>query len=144
VIYAGLGRRFIALGIDLALFCVVFFPITRLVKGVWIMNPSDHRWNNGLLITDPLCLAFLLFMFLYFVILEGTPGVTLGKWIVGIRVISVEGDSTGLLKSLIRNALRVVDSLPAFNILGVVLILMSDENARFGDRIAKTRVVLRK
>jgi len=26
---------------------------------VWVMSAGDHRWVNGLFITDPLCLIFL-------------------------------------------------------------------------------------
>jgi len=77
--YAGLWPRFLALAVDLLLFCTAFFPITRIVKGVWLMSPNDHRWSFGLFITDPLCMIFLVVMFLYFVLLEGMVGATLGK-----------------------------------------------------------------
>jgi uncharacterized RDD family membrane protein YckC len=139
--FAGPGPRFLALLVDFLLFCAVFFPVTRLVKGVWLMGASDHLWTYGPVITDPLCMIFLLLMFLYFVLLEGLTGVTLGKWMAGLRVIGVEGGSPGLIKSLLRNVLRLVDGLPAFCILGVVLISTSAERARFGDRVAGTRVV---
>jgi uncharacterized RDD family membrane protein YckC len=138
--FAGLWPRFLALFIDFLLFCAVFFPVTRLVKGVWIMSAADHLWNDGLFITDPLCLAFLGVMVLYFILLEGLVGATLGKKIVGLRVRGVGGGKPGLVKSLIRNILRIVDGLPALNILGVILIITSEERARFGDRIAGTRV----
>ena len=139
--FAGLGPRFLALLGDFLLFCAVFFPITRLVKGVWVMNATDHRWNFGLFVTDPLCIAFLAIMVLYFVFLEGLMGVTFGKWVVGLRVERVGGGKPGLIKGLLRNLLRIVDGLPAFNILGIVLILTSAERARFGDCIAGTRVI---
>ena len=139
--FAGLGPRFLALLTDFLAFCAVFFPITRLVKGVWIMSATDHRWNYGLFITDPLCIAFLVVMGLYFVLLEGLLGLTLGKWVVGLRVERVGGGKPGLVKGLLRNVLRIVDGLPAFNVLGIVLILRSEERARFGDRIAGTRVI---
>jgi hypothetical protein len=42
---------------------------------------------------------------------------------------------------VVRNALRLVDSLPTLNILGVILILRSPERVRFGDRVAGTRVI---
>ena len=45
--YAGLWERFLALLADTLLFCACFFPITRLVKGVWLMSPHDHRWVRG-------------------------------------------------------------------------------------------------
>jgi uncharacterized RDD family membrane protein YckC len=139
--FAGLWLRFLALLGDLLLFCAVFFPINRLIKGVWVMNVADHRWKYGLFITDPLCIAFLVIMILYFVLLEGLVGFTLGKWVVGLRVECVGRGKPGLIKGLLRNVLRIVDGLPAFSILGIILILTSTEKARFGDRIAGTRVI---
>ena len=139
--FAGLWPRFLALLVDFLLFCAIFFPVTRLVKGVWLLSAADHRWNYGLFITDPLCITFLVVMFLYFVFFEGLIGVTPGKWIAGLRVERVGGGKPGLIKGLLRNALRIVDGLPAFNILGILLILTSEEKARYGDRIAGTRVI---
>lgn len=141
--YAGLGSRFAALIIDLIVFCLVFFPVTRVVKGVWLMSGSDHLWGYGWLITDPLCIVFLIVIFLYYVVLEGALGVTIGKKAVGIRVVATKGGQPGFGRALVRNLLRLVDGLPALNILGVVLILSSGEKARFGDRVAGTRVVIR-
>jgi uncharacterized RDD family membrane protein YckC len=139
--FAGLWPRFLALLIDMLLFCAVFFPATRLVKGVWLMLAGDHRWSYGLFITDPLCIAFLVLMLLYFTLFEGLIGATLGKRVVGLRVERVGGGKPGLIKGLLRNVLRVVDGLPALSILGIVLIATSAERARFGDRVAGTRVI---
>jgi uncharacterized RDD family membrane protein YckC len=139
--FAGLWARFLALLVDFLLFSAVFFPVTRWVKGDWIMSATDHRWSDGLFITDPLCLAFLGVMVLYFVLFEGLMGVTLGKWVAGLRVVRVGGGKPGIFKGFWRNVLRIIDGLPAFNLLGVVLILTSAERARFGDRIAGTRVI---
>ncbi len=138
--FGGLGRRFLALLVDFLLFCACFFPVTRLVKGVWLMAPNDHNWVNGWFIFDPLCLIFLIIMALYMVLLEGLVGATLGKWMLGLRVIGLDGGRPGLWKSVVRNVLRVVDGTP-LNIPGVILILRSPERARFGDRVAGTRVV---
>jgi uncharacterized RDD family membrane protein YckC len=142
--YAGLWPRLLALGIDGLLFCAVFFPVTRLVKGVWLMQPTDHRWVSGWFITDPLCLSFLVIMGLYFVLLEGWLGATLGKVVLGLRVVGADGQVPGLRASVLRNLLRFVDGLPAFHLVGIVLILRSAERTRFGDRIAGTRVVDRR
>jgi len=140
--YAGLGKRFLALLVDLIIFCLVFFPVTRIVKGTWLMSADDHLWGYGWLITDPLCIAFLVIMVLYFILLEGLAGGTVGKMTLRIKVIDLNGKKPGIGRSLVRNLLRVVDSLPALNILGVVLILTSPEKARFGDRVAGTRVIV--
>ena len=145
-IYASLSSRVVAALIDLLVFCLIFFPITYIVKGVWIMAPNDHRWAYGWFITDPLCIGFLIIMVLYFIILEAYLGATVGKFIVGIRVIAIDEPSTtrskpGLRRSVVRNMLRIIDSLPTLSILGMVLISKSPERARFGDEKAKTRVI---
>ena len=139
--FAGLWRRFLGLWVDLCLFCVLFFPVTRIVKGTWMMSASDHRWHSGFIVFDPLCGIFLVIMLLYFILLEGLLGFTAGKLAVGTRVIALDGNKPGLRKSIIRNILRLVDSLPALNLLGLYLIWRSPERARFGDRIAGTRVI---
>ncbi len=139
--YAGLWPRFLALFIDFLLFCALFFPATRLVKGVWLMQAADHRWHQGLFITDPLCVGFLIVMFGYFVFLEGLAGATFGKYVLGLRVETSAGEKPGIRGGFIRNILRIIDGLPALNILGVILIVMTKENTRFGDLAAGTRVV---
>jgi len=140
--YAGLGKRFAALLIDFLIFCALFFPVTRIIKGVWIMSASEHQWSYGWFITDPLCLIFLGIMVLYFILLEGLFGATIGKKLLGIRVIGSDGSKPGIWRSFLRNILRAVDSLPVLNILGVFLIVQSPEKARFGDRAAGTRVII--
>lgn len=139
--YAGLWERFLALLTDFLLFCGCFFPVTRIVKGVWLMSPHDHNWVWGWVVFDPLCLLFLLIMALYMILLEGWFGVTLGKWLLGLLVVRTQGGRPGLWRSFLRNVLRLVDSLPTLNILGVILILQSPQRARFGDRVAGTRVI---
>ncbi len=80
-------------------------------------------------------------MFLYFVLFEAFPGATPGKRVLGLRVVRSDKSPVGLKRSLIRNVLRVVDSLPTLGILAAVLIISSRERARFGDRVAQTRVI---
>ena len=139
--YGGLGPRFAALVIDFFALSLFFFPATKIVKGVWIMSSSDHSWGYGWMVTDPLCLIFLLVIVVYFILLEGLAGTTIGKRLLGLRVVTADGHVPGLGPSLIRNLLRFVDALPAFNILGMVLIVTSPQKARFGDRVASTRVI---
>jgi uncharacterized RDD family membrane protein YckC len=140
--YAGLWRRFWGLLIDFVFLSAFFFPITRIVKGTWLMGISDHRWSKGFIASDPICLVFFIIIVLYFILLEGIRGATIGKWMAGTRVVNLDGGKPGITKSIIRNVLRAVDSLPAFNIAGVILIARSKERARFGDRVAGTRVII--
>lgn len=68
-------------------------------------------------------------------------GWTVGKMMLRMRVVNEEGKKIGLSKSALRNLLRMVDGLPAFNILGMALIARSPRGQRFGDRIARTYVI---
>jgi len=107
------------------------------------MEASDHRWVRAWFITDPICIVFFVVMCLYYVVLEARFGVTLGKLALRIRVIEISsGGVPGWRRSMIRNALRLVDGLPALNLIGVILILATPEKTRLGDLVAQTRVVI--
>ena len=123
--------------LDFIFLSLFFFPITYLYSGSWVMSYEEHLWG----ISDPICLVFLFVIFAYFILMEAYAGWTVGKKVLGLRVVDSDGNNIGLLKSVIRNLLRVVDGLPTMNILGVILIALSPRGQRFGDRIAKTFVV---
>jgi len=129
-------RRGIAYLLDFAFLSIFFFPATYLYSGKWVMGPEEHLWG----ISDPICLVFLFVIFVYFILMEAYVGWTVGKKILGMIVVDEAGNRIGLSKSIIRNLLRLVDGLPAFNILGIVLICTSPKGQRFGDRVAKTYV----
>ena len=139
--YAGCWPRLTALVADIVLMSCVFFPVTRIVKGTWVMSASDHGWVRGWFVSDPLCLSFLVVMFLYFALLEGLGGATVGKRLMGLRVVDVNGGRAGLSRSVIRNVLRVIDGLPTMGLVGAVLIATRADRARVGDLVAGTRVV---
>ncbi len=139
--YAGVWPRLSALIGDIAVLSCVFFPVTRIVKGTWVMSASDHDWAVGRFVTDPLCVVFLAVMFLYFVLLEGLVGFTPGKRLLGLRVVAVGGGRPGLVRALVRNALRVVDGLPTLGLVGAIVISVTPERTRVGDLVAGTRVV---
>ena len=130
-------RRGVAWLLDVLFLSIFFFPATYLYSGKWIMGPEEHLWG----ISDPICLVFLFVIFAYLILMEAYLGRTIGKRIMGMRVVDGSGEKIGLSKSIIRNILRLVDGLPAFNVLGIILIATSQREQRFGDRIAKTYVV---
>lgn len=79
--------------------------------------------------------------FAYFIYFEGTYGQTLGKRVLGIAVVTEDGDDCDLKAAAIRTLLRIVDWLPSFYLLGIVLILVTDDNQRLGDMLGNTVVV---
>jgi len=130
-------RRGIAFLLDFVFLSVFFFPATYLYSGKWVMGPEEHLWG----ISDPICLVFLFIIFAYFILMESYVGWTVGKKILGMKVVDEASNKIGLSKSITRNLLRLVDGLPAFNILGIVLIIASPVGQRLGDRIARTYVI---
>ncbi len=133
----GVVRRGVAWLLDILFLSIFFFPATYLYSGKWMMGPEEHLWG----ISDPICIVFLFIIFAYLILMEAYVGWTVGKRILGMRVVDGSGNKIGLSKSVIRNLLRFVDGLPALNILGIILIATSLREQRFGDRIAKTYVI---
>ena len=135
--YAGIGIRGLAQFLDFLLFCIVFFPMTYLVKGTWLMTPEDHLW----IIFDPICGVFLVIIFAYYILLEGWFGTTAGKWLFGLKVTTTGGLPVTMRQSLVRNLARMIDGLPFLNLLGIISIAKSPVKQRIGDKIAKTCVI---
>jgi uncharacterized RDD family membrane protein YckC len=85
--------------------------------------------------------AFLIGFFVieygYFAGLEiAREGQTLGKWALGLRVVTREGARPGTAALLLRNAVRSVDL-----IVGVPLMATDTLARRLGDRLAGTLVI---
>ena len=134
--YGGVWIRGFAQALDYIFLSLFFFPVTYIVKGTWLMLPEDHLW----FIFDPLCAIFLIIIFAYFILLEGLTGVTIGKLILGLKVLNVSGEKITLRQSVIRNFGRLLDGLPMLNILGIISIARSPTKQRIGDKLAKTTV----
>lgn len=78
----------------------------------------------------------------YFVLLEWLwQGQTVGKRMYGLRVIRDDGAPAGFIAVLIRNLLRIVDFLPAFYGLGLLMVIVTPRSQRLGDMAAGTYVV---
>jgi len=77
----------------------------------------------------------------YFTLAEGATGRTVGKALLGIEVRGVGGERATWKQALARNALRVVDEMPALYLVGLALVLIGPRPQRLGDRLARTLVV---
>ena len=78
---------------------------------------------------------------LYHFVSELLTGTTLGKRILGLRVVGADARPVGAGAIAIRTAFRVVDGLPAVYLLGVIVAAATPNQQRVGDIVAKTRVV---
>jgi len=137
--YASIGLRGFALLLDYLLLSAHFFPITRLVKGTWMMTSSDHIWNG---IFDPICLVFLIIIIAYFILWEGLASTTPGKAALRLKIVTYDMQPISMKQSLLRFAGRFVDGIGA-NLTGVIIMLCNPRKQRMGDIWAKTLVVKR-
>ena len=129
--YAGVGSRAVATIVDSIVMFVVFFAIAA---------ATGQTTEEGFELTGvPFFLATGVY-FLYYIALEALSGATLGKRIVGLRVVREDGGGIGWRESVIRNLLRFVDGLFLY-LVGAVLVWTSAKRQRLGDRIAETVVV---
>jgi uncharacterized RDD family membrane protein YckC len=136
--FATLGDRFIAFVLDSAM----LFGLFAIVDAWAFMRWGAVEGAELQLTTAAVLVAVVLnstILFLYGWLLEGACGATLGKALVGIRVVGSDG--RGIFSSCaVRNALRVVDGI-GFYILGALVAGCSSIRQRIGDLFAQTAVV---
>jgi hypothetical protein len=81
--------------------------------------------------------------FLYHPILEvAMRGRTPGKRMAGVRILARDGGPPSTVALLIRNVFRIIDSLPATYMLGLVTCFITANRVRIGDLAAGTLLVL--
>ncbi|GGM30284.1 transporter [Paraliobacillus quinghaiensis] len=140
---AGLGSRAAALIIDQV---VLFVLNALLVLGLFFLVESDLNYmflatNFEMLLAITIILVFVLNGG-YFLVLEFFwGGRTIGKRALGLRTIQDNGHRITLLSSFIRNLLRLIDSLPAGYLVGMLMIFFHPKHKRLGDLAAGTLVV---
>lgn len=88
-------------------------------------------------------------LFIYFVLSIGYGmtlewfwrGQTLGKRLLRLRVMDVQGLRLQFSQVAVRNLLRFIDSIPIFYCVGGIAMLLNRRNQRLGDLVANTIVV---
>ena len=139
---AGLALRFVAVLLD---GIIVFFPaslVIGLLSGGGYAESGSGYANAGINVEGKAILLLLIFSLCYYIFFESLSGATLGKRMVGIRVIAEEGTELGVGAALVRNLLRPVDAL-FFYLVGAIFALASARGQRLGDRAAHSMVIRR-
>jgi uncharacterized RDD family membrane protein YckC len=138
---AGLGSRFLAVLADTAIQIVLGFIVLivgmTISAGVAVFGDLGPQWVVAIVIV----LIFLLNSG-YFALFEiFWNGQTPGKRYAQLRVIKDDGRPIGTYEAIVRNALRLVDMLPAMYGIGLLSIFVSRQSKRLGDFVAGTVVV---
>jgi uncharacterized RDD family membrane protein YckC len=130
LVAAGFGRRFAAFLLDIA----IIGGITSLIA--WAASPLP-TWLATLLTTT---LGFVV-MWGYHILCEVRyAGRSLGKRMVGLRVVDARGLPVALRQSLVRNLVRALDMAP-LGAIGMASCLIDAHRRRLGDIAAGTLVV---
>jgi uncharacterized RDD family membrane protein YckC len=149
-VLAGMMSRFLALLIDtfvsivltvVLFFLVVLFQMFLTAAGAMVGGAGLARELTGVGFAAQFVVWFLV-DWGYMVLLEvAWNGQTIGKRVMGLRVIQDSGVRLGVYPALLRNLVRPVDKLPALYLVGGVTALFSDAHQRLGDLLAGTIVV---
>jgi len=139
---AGVGSRAAAYLVDVTLLTLVNVTLFILASIVVSGNADGF-------LEEPSGYAFaivLLGLFLlntgYFTLMEYfNGGQTIGKRLMGLRVIRENGQSVTFLAVLIRNLFRIIDNLPFAYLLGSLVSFFHPQDKRIGDLVAGTLVV---
>jgi len=76
----------------------------------------------------------------YFSVMEWMAGWTIGKMLLGLRVVSLDGEELTILQAVVRNLLRIVDAFFGC-LVALISMLTSDCRQRVGDRAAGSIVI---
>ena len=129
---AGLGSRFLALTIDAMITILLPLLVVRLAGPA--LTP-EASFAIGTTLT-------FFFTFAYHVFFETRrQGRTIGKRALRLRVVDSRGLPITPAQSLVRNAVRALDSIPYFYAVGGLVSLIDRSGRRLGDMVAQTLVV---
>ncbi|TCS93894.1 RDD family protein [Hazenella coriacea] len=136
---AGIGTRGMAKLIDLLCILFLFIPI-QFIFGLLSMVPLI----DSIFIAIYIILSALVPL-TYFVGLEMfMKGQTIGKKVMGVRVIMENGQTPTFLAVFLRNVLQLADLFPVMYLTGIITMFFNKKEKRLGDLVAGTMVVLEK
>jgi uncharacterized RDD family membrane protein YckC len=132
------GRRIVSTFID-GLVIGGLYNVMAASFGTITTEGSPTHWRSTMSVAATI--AYGVLVALYFIVLEGPFGKTLGKAVTGIRVVSEsDGQPPGLGRATVRTALRIVDGLFSY-LVAFIAVLASPKRQRLGDMAARTLVV---
>ena len=142
--YQGVAIRFVAFLID----GIILGIISYILIAIFAVSAISVDTSTGAVSIGPAYYAAIIVAIvielLYFTLLLGRYGQTVGMMAVKIKVVS-EVDSGPITygAAFIRTILLLIDEIPYVipYLLGAILIWTSDKKQRLGDRVAHTIVV---
>lgn len=137
---ASVGERILAYIIDWTIkiaYMIVTYQIAFNLFEIDEKISDLDNWSQGAIIA-----IFLLPVFFYTLILETLlDGQTVGKRILKIKVVKIDGYQASLADFVIRWVFRIVDLNMMSGVVALIAIITSPKNQRLGDMTAGTAVI---
>lgn len=130
---AGFWIRAVAALLDFALFAIVKLSLGVLAARAWRTEPDGPLGLQGTIVA-----CTMLFAALYTIVLHALEGQTVGKLIVGVRVVGLDGNPPAPGTSVLRFFAYAVSLLPFA--LGFVMAGLRSDRRALHDLLAATRV----
>lgn len=143
---AGIGSRFLAVALDLAIQIAILLLISWGLYEAAVhahLPPAKHAggWAENVAVGILIGIVFAIF-FGYYILFEAFwNGQTPGKRALGIRVVRDGGYPLDFTASLVRNLIRVGELTVGFYAISGIVAVLSEQNKRLGDIAAGTIVV---
>lgn len=129
------GRRIVATILDGIVLGLLYRLSTAIFGGHYDSGLDFTR------LTSKAGIGWVVVALLYYMLMEGLLGRTVGKFVTGIRVIDARtGRTPGMFTVLIRTLLRVIDGIGGY-LLGWIIVVFNDRRRRLGDMAADTLVI---
>ncbi len=137
---AGLGERMVARIIDFGMFILIIVTFSLIVAYSESEKVSlfGHFFNGLYLVWFVLLVFYDLICEVFF------NGQSVGKRVMNIKVISLDGARPSLGQYIIRWLFRIVDFLITFQLAGLISVIITKNKQRIGDLAAGTTLVTTK
>jgi uncharacterized RDD family membrane protein YckC len=136
---ASIGHRILAFGVDLLIIIAYLTSAFALLNysGLSQILSGMDGWSQMAVQS----LLFLPVMFYSLIFETFFEGQSLGKKLVRIKVVKIEGYQASFGDYLIRWLFRMVDIVISSGVIGLISIVMSKKTQRLGDMAAGTSVI---
>jgi len=128
-------------GIILAVI-ILFLASPFFLINMWADTVNQTPWLTGLVVLSNLAIGIITLgiIFCYTVVFEGRWGQTPGKYLLGLKVIKVDGTPIGFKEALLRNIPKYISNFIIIDAL-IMVIFFGKEKQRGFDKVADTIVV---